>query len=65
MALPLPAMASISATRGDGRLQVEVGDGDLGACTGEREGDFLADAAGSTGDDGNFIVETHFYPCGV
>ena len=42
-----------------GALQVEVGDADLGALAGVLEGDLLADAAGRTGDDGDFVLEAH------
>ena len=44
---------------GIGRLLTEVGDGDLGAFSGEQDGDFLADSTGRTGDDRDFVLETH------
>ena len=44
---------------GIGRLLVEVGDDDLGAFAREHDGDFLADAARGTGDDGNLVLQTH------
>jgi hypothetical protein len=38
---------------------IHVGDGDFGAFLRKDDCDFLADAAGGTGDDGGFVLESH------
>ena len=43
--------------RGLGRAEVHVGDRDLGALAGVDAGDFLADAARGTGDDGDLVLK--------
>jgi len=43
--------------RGIGRLQVEIGNGELRAILGENNGYFLTHAAGCAGDDGDFNTE--------
>ena len=55
----LPPAGSIS--RGDGlrASRVEVGDGDRRAGARQVERDFLADAAGRAGDDGDLAFEAH------
>jgi hypothetical protein len=40
-------------------VQVDIGDGDLGAVVMELSGDFLADAAGGAGDDGDLVLQAH------
>ena len=45
--------------RGVGDLAVKIGDRHFRAFADEGQGDFLADAAGSAGDDGNFIFHAH------
>ncbi len=44
---------------GVGAFLIEVGDHHLRALAREERGDFLADAAGRTGDDGNLVLKTH------
>lgn len=52
--------ARIELTRGGlRRLDVEVGDCNLGAGCEEDLGDVLADAARRAGNDGNLVVEVH------
>src|SRR5262249_22518538 len=40
-------------------LELEVGDGDLGALREIGAGDVLADAAGGAGDDGDFVLHAY------
>ena len=50
-----PSSAAVASALG----LVEVGDGDLGAFAAKGARDFLADAAGGAGDNGNFAYEAH------
>ena len=50
---------------GAGRRQGQIGDGDLGALAGKGGGDLLADAAGSTRDDGDLVLELHANPLSI
>jgi hypothetical protein len=42
-----------------GSLLIEVGNHDPGALTGKKHCNILADAAGRSGDNGNFIFKSH------
>ena len=58
-AIALPPLCVDLVGGGLRRGQRQVGDHDLGAFLGVLERDFLADAAGRAGDDGDLVLELH------
>ena len=55
--------AGFEDSRGDGvtALLVAAGDGNLRSFFGEEEGGGLADAGGATGDESDFVFQTHVF----